>query len=240
MGLQATEPYALLEAHGIVVASWIEGPTLARALFQESAARASALIRAAGMWLARLHHACGVERRPPDVAGMLARLDAVLAERADGTGSLTHRALSLLRATGPLLTAQPVPWSRHYGDFKPANLIVHKGQLVAIDIELLIAAPTGRDAAHFLNCMQLEFYSPRAVPRWHEAPKLTELFCRGYSDAAGEPLPHRLLLWQRLYSAVYFMAQCREWSRSATAWPVQWRLRHLIRTLCNRIESNPR
>ncbi len=30
LDLRATEPYALLESHGIVVGSWVEGPTLAR------------------------------------------------------------------------------------------------------------------------------------------------------------------------------------------------------------------
>ena len=233
LDLRATEPYALLESHGIVVASWIEGPTLARSLFRGSAARTRELIRDAGTWLARLHHACGVERRPPDVAGMLARLEAELAERPDGTGSLTRRALSLLRAASPLLTTQPVPWSRHYGDFKPDNLIVREGRLIAIDLELVSAAPTVNDAAHFLNHLQLEFYSPRAMPRWREAPKLTELFCRGYADAAGEPLPRRLLLWQRLYNAAYLMTQHREWSRSPMAWPMRWTLGHLVRTLCD-------
>ena len=86
LDLPAIEPYALLAPHGIVVASWIEGPTLARSLFRGSAARTRELIRDAGMWLARLHHACGVERRSPDVAGMLAQLEAELAEKADGTG----------------------------------------------------------------------------------------------------------------------------------------------------------
>ncbi len=155
LDLRATEPYALLESHGLVVASWIEGPTLARSLFRGSAARTRELIRDAGIWLARLHHACGIERRSPDIAGMLAQLEAEISEKADGTGSLTRRALSLLRAAGPLLATHPVPWSRHYGDFKPANLIVRECRLVAIDLELLFAAPTVSDAAHFLNHLQL-------------------------------------------------------------------------------------
>ena len=205
LDLHATEPYALLESHGIVVASWIEGPTLARSLFRGSAARRRKLIRDAGVWLARLHHACGVERRSPDLVDMLAQLEAEIAEKADGTRSLTRRALSLLRAAAPLLATQPVPWSRHYGDFKPTNLIVREGRLVGIDLELMFAAPTVSDAAHFLNHLQLKFYSPRVMPRWREASKLTELFCRGYWDAADEPLPHRLLLWQRLYNAMYIM-----------------------------------
>ena len=233
LDLCATEPYALLESHGIVVASWIEGPTLARSLFRGSAPHARALIRDAGIWLARLHHASGVERRSPDVADMLARLRAELAEKADRTRSLTRRAFSLLRAAAPLLATQPVPWSRHHGDFKPANLIVREGRLVGIDLELLFAAPTVRDAAHFLNHLQLKFYLPHAMPRWRESLRLTELFCRGYSDAAGEPLPHRLLLWQRLYNAMYLMTQHREWSRSPMAWPVQLAQRHLVWTLCN-------
>jgi hypothetical protein len=111
--LRATAPYALLESHGIVVASWIEGPTLATSLFRGSAARARALIRDAGILLARLHHASGVERRSPDVTDMLARMEADLAEKADGTTSLTRRALSLLRAGVPRLATQPVPWSCH-------------------------------------------------------------------------------------------------------------------------------
>ena len=233
LDLLATEPYALLEPHGIVVASWIEGPTLARSLFQGSAARAGELIRAAGIWLGRLHHASGVERRSPDVAVMLARLEAELLKKPNETGSLTRRALSLLRAAGPLLATQPVPWSHHHGDFKPANLIVREGRLVGIDVELLFAAPTVCDAAHFLNHLQLKFYTPRAMPQWRESPKLTELFCRGYADAAGEKLPHRLLLWQRLYNAMYVMTQHREWCRSPMAWPVQLALRHLVRTLCD-------
>ena len=234
LDLRATEPYALLESHGIVVASWIEGPTLARSLFRGSAARARELIRDAGIWLAHLHHASGVERRsPPDVADMLARLEAELAEKTDGTRWLTRRALSLLRAAVPLLATQLVPWSLHYGDFKPANLIVREGRLVGIDLELLFAAPTVSDAAHFLNHLQLRFYTPRAMPRWRESPKLIEMFCRGYSDAAGEPLPHRLLLWQRLYDAMWLMAHHREWSRSPMAWPVELALRHLVWALCN-------
>lgn len=109
LDLRATEPYALLEAHGIVVASWIEGPTLASSLFRGSAAGARKLSRDAGIWLARLHHANGVERRSPDFADMLARLEAELAEKADGTRPLTRRALGLLRTTVPLLAVQPVP-----------------------------------------------------------------------------------------------------------------------------------
>ena len=231
--LRATEPYALLESHGIVVASWIEGPTLARSLSRGPAPRARELIRDAGIWLARLHHTSGVERRPPDVADMLAHLEATLAETADVTGALTRHALSLLRAAAPLHATQPVPWSRHYGDFKPDNLIVREGRLVGIDLELLFAAPTVRDAAHFLNQLQLRFYSPRAMPRWRECPRLTELFCQGYADAAGEPLPHRLLLWQRLFNATYLMTQHREWSHSLMAFPVRLALRHLLRGLCN-------
>jgi aminoglycoside phosphotransferase (APT) family kinase protein len=233
LDLRAPEPFALLESHGIVVASWIEGPTLARSLLRGSAARARELIRDAGIWLARLHHAIGVERRSPDVADMLARLEAELAEKTDKPCSLTRRGLSLLRADVPLLATQPVPWSSHYGDFKPANLIVREGRLVGIDLELLFAAPTVSDVAHFLNHLQLKFYTPRAMPRWREAPRLTEMFCRGYSDTAGEPLPHRLLLWQRLYNAMYFMIQHRAWSRSRIAWPVQLALRHQVRALCN-------
>ncbi|WP_428490417.1 phosphotransferase family protein [Rhodopila sp.] len=231
--LRAAEPYALLESHGIVVSSWIEGPTLARSLFEGSAARTRALIRAAGMWLAHLHHASGVERRSPDVADMLARLEAEITKKPDATGELTRRALALLRAGAPLLATQPVPWSRHHGDFKPANLIVHEDRLVGIDLELVSDLPTARDAAHFLNHLQLKFYLPQNMARWRESPKLTKLFCQGYSDAANEPLPHRLLQWQRLYNATYLMTQHREWSRSPMAWPVHLALRHLVWTLCN-------
>jgi hypothetical protein len=110
-------------------------------------------------------------------------------------------------------------------------------RLVAIDVELLVATPTVWDAAHFLNHLQLEFYAPRGIPRWREASVLTERFCRGYTDAAGELLPHRLLLWQRLYNAMYMLAQYREWCRSPMAWPVQWKLGHLARTLCDALAA---
>ena len=146
---------------------------------------------------------------------------------------LTRRALSLLHGAVPLLATQPVPWSRHYGDFKPANLIVREGRLVGIDLELLIVTPTVNDAAHFLNHVQLKCYSPRAIMRRHGSSKLTELFCQGYSDAAGEPLPHRLLLWQRLYNAMWLMTQHRKWSRSPVAWPMRLAQRHLVGALCN-------
>ena len=233
MDVPAIEPYALLEPYGIVIATWIEGPTLARSLYRRSAAGRQGLIRDAGIWLARLHHEGGVERRPPDVAGMLTHLETGLAERTGGGGALTCRALALLRSIGRLLATQPVHWSHHYGDFKPANLILRDGRLVAIDVELLFAAPTVWDAAHFLNHLQLEFYSPRGIPRWREPSELTARFYLGYADAAGEPLPHRLLLWQRLYNAMYLIAQHREWCCSPMAWPVQWKLEHLARTLCD-------
>lgn len=237
--LRATEPYALLEPHGIVVASWIDGPTLAKSLFQGSAARARGLVRDAGTWLARLHYANGVEHRAPNVADMLARLEEELAEKAGGTTNLTRRALALLRAGVPLLATQPVPWSCHYGDFKPSNLILRDDRLVAIDLELLSDAPTVRDAAHFLNHLQLKFYLPHIMPRWREAAKLTEQFCQGYSDAADDPLPHMLLVWQRLFNATYLMTQHREWSRSPMAWPVHLAMRHMVWMLCNALAGGP-
>ncbi len=101
LDLRAPEPYALLEMHGIVVTSWIEGPTLARSLLLGSAARACELIRDAGIWLARLHHASGVERRPPDVAHMLGRLEAEIAEKADEPWSLTAATLPAPRRRSP-------------------------------------------------------------------------------------------------------------------------------------------
>jgi tRNA A-37 threonylcarbamoyl transferase component Bud32 len=224
--VRAAAPLALLDAHGIVVTSWIAGPTLAQSLFGASTARAQKLIRTAGMWLGSLHRGCGVERRPPNVADMLARLTEAAGEvRAR---SLTGRALALLHTTAPLVAAEAIPWSRHYGDFKPDNLIVQKNQLVAIDVELLFAMPTVNDAAHFLNSLQLDFYSPYSLLRWRDYSKLTGLFCQGYAEAAGEPLPDRLLAWQRLYHAVNFLLQYEEWSQSLLAWPMKMVMNHLV------------
>jgi tRNA A-37 threonylcarbamoyl transferase component Bud32 len=235
LGQPAIKPYALLESQGIVVASWIEGPTLARSMAWASAERRRELIREPGLWLARLHRAGGIERRPPDIAGMLAHLKAVIAENSRQSGPLTRRALSVLRSTGSLLAMQPVPWSHHYGDFKPDNLILREGRLVAIDVELSIATPTVNDAADFLNHLQLACYLPHAVPRWREASRLIGLFCQGYTDAGGEPLPPRLLLWQRLYNAMYLMIHHGAWCSSPMAWPSQLALRHLVRSLCDTV-----
>ncbi len=235
--LSAAEPYAILEAHGIVVTSWIEGPTLAQSLIAGSPDLAGALSREAGRWLAGLHYeSSSVVYRPPDVSDML----AVLTQKGVEADALTRRAFYLLRSYAPLLTMQPVPWSRHYGDFKPANLIVRGGRLIGIDIELLFTTPTVWDAAHFLNHMQLAFYSPRVLPQWRQAPKLAELFCRGYSDAFGEPLPQRLLQWQRLYNALWHMTNHREWCRSLIAWPSRLAQRHLVTTLCNTLADTGR
>ncbi|HEX2940718.1 MAG TPA: phosphotransferase, partial [Rhodopila sp.] len=219
------------EAYGIVVSSWVDGPTLEKSLFRGAAARRRILTHDAGVWLARLHTACGVEYRTPDIAGMLDRLEAEMAKRTDGTG-LGRHGLRLLRTAGAALVGQPAPWSCHYGDFKPANLIVRDGRLVAIDVELVSSAPTVNDVAHFLNHLQLGLYSPRAMRRWGEPSLLAELFCRGYADAAGKRLPHDLLQWQRLYNAMFLMSQHREWCRSPMAWPMQLTLRRLVRTLC--------
>jgi tRNA A-37 threonylcarbamoyl transferase component Bud32 len=142
--------------------------------------------------------------------------------------SLIGRALSLLHTSAPVVATQAVPWSRHYGDFKPDNLIVQNGRLVAIDVELLFAMPTVNDAAHFLNSLQLDFYSPFSLLRWREHAKLTALFCQGYAEAAGEPLSYRMLAWQRLYNAVNFLLQYDEWSQSPLAWPMKMVMNHLV------------
>jgi aminoglycoside phosphotransferase (APT) family kinase protein len=152
----------VFEEHGLVVTSWIDGPSLPTWLLRASASDGRLMIHQAGAWLARLHRAMGVEYRPLPIGGILGRLEQEIAEEAPPR-RVVNRALALLHSGAQEVAENPVPWACSHGDFKPRNLIVRDGQLVGIDFDLVNTAPTLNDVAHFLNHLQLLFYRPRTL-----------------------------------------------------------------------------
>jgi aminoglycoside phosphotransferase (APT) family kinase protein len=230
-GMSASEPLLLLEHHGIVVASWIEGPALSEWLLQASFHERRTMLGRAGAWLARLHRASGFEYRVPDIAEAIARLETRFSQSAERKSRLVLDALAVLQSSANDLRTRPVPWSLSHGDFKPSNLIIEGDRLVGIDVDLVIEAPNVNDAAHFLNHLQSRFYRPKGWLRWFEIEQLTECFAQEYARAAGGEMDVTLLAWRRLYNAVYLVLSHREWSQPGKAWLAGLILKHQVMML---------
>ncbi len=235
--LSVARPLALLDNYGLVVTSWIDGPTLPAWLLVTSGAESRDMVRKAGIWLARLHELTRIQCRPHDVSDALARLDAEIAE-IGAPGRVVNRAIALLRTTSSYVAEQPVPWSQSHGDFKPANLIVCKNEISGFDLDLLVTAPAVNDVAHFLNHLQLLFYSPRALLRRHEAAALIRSFDQGYADESGAELPQLALVWERLRNATHLLVRHKSWSRYSMRWPARIALSHLVGALSDELASS--
>lgn len=229
--LGISQPLALLDTYGIVVASWIEGPSLTKWLFQASTMQRQHMLCNAGKWLARLHYTTEPLRQQPNLLDALGRLEDEITASGSASEGLPRSALALLRTSAPALEGQSVCWSHLHGDFKPANLIVRDARLFGIDLDLSIVAPVVNDVAHFLNHLQLMFYSPRAWLRRPRVGLFVEAFCEGYDSEATYALTRRLVVWQQLHNAVHLLLGHREWSRPTQVWPVRFALQHLIRSL---------
>lgn len=235
--LDVAAPLALLEAQGLVITSWIDGPDLQRWMLENKFQQRSRMAARAGAWLASLHAATEAQLGPPNTIDAMARLEREARELAGATSGAFFKSLELLRRLAPELALQPVRRACLHGDFKPANLIVHDMGLIGIDLDVTVVGPVVNDLAHFLNHLDLMRYSRQGLKLWLDGNRLNEAFCRGYADTVAEELPERLLLWQRLYNSLHLFLSCRDWSRPNTARQTEMVLLHQLRGLSRKLAS---
>lgn len=229
--LASPKPYALIPELSAVVAEWVPGQGLDAFLTRAPDDAALAVVREVGAWLARLASAAGYSQRPLETEWMLQGVEA------DGEGSPLRQAIALLRETAGLAREREVVWSRCFGDFKPANLMLCDGRIYGLDSQMAEIGPGVIDAAHFLNHVALLRANPlsRDAAAW--TARLDEAFRQGHEADAGLELPALQLLWTRLHSAVRLALGYRTWARPPRAWITGWLMRRLLRHLHGRLEA---
>ena len=223
-------PILLLREQAIVVASWIDGPTVERIVERGSRREAQRALTLSGEWLARFHAAAGLTYGTWDLAPARARLQAIVAaaEPAYTASSTVVQALRLLDQTAVQVGTIAVPWSRQHGDFKPGNLILHVDGVAAIDIDFRLPAPCIVDAAQFLNHAALQ--RPWQLRRVRWVTFVDEAFHAG-SAQGGVTLPELPLAWARLYHVVRLHTQYRKWSKPPKSWVTGWGIQCLMQRL---------
>ena len=230
--IASPKPYAFIPELGVVIAEWIPGQSLDALVKRASDAAALSVIRDVGVWLARLASAAGYSRRPLDTERMLRGIGD-----EGKTGSL-DQAVSMLRRTAGLVQEREVVWSPHFGDFKPANLLLSGGRIYGIDSQMTEIGPGVIDAANFLNHVALLRVSPLGGRAAAWTARLDETFRQGHETDGGLELPALPLLWTRLHGAVHLALGYRSWSRPPQAWVTGWVLRRLLRHLHARLEGS--
>jgi serine/threonine protein kinase len=225
----SARPYALFEDLGLVVAEWVNGPTLSRLIISSPPMNARLAVRKAGAWLAQLHRSANHSFRPLNAEEMLAQLEvAMTGFRRPASASIFGRALEALHQTAPSVTGTPIVWTLVHGDFKPDNMLVSSGKLTGIDMDLRYPGPGVLDAAQFLNHLALLFRTPRGIRRLSYGNEISASFRRGYEQDGGLPLDYPQLAWVRLHNAVRLLLKHRDWSSRPVGWMTGWSLRQLI------------
>jgi hypothetical protein len=225
----SARPYALFEDLGVVIAEWVNGPTLSRVITASAPMNARLAARKAGAWLARLHLSTEPFYRPLHVQEMLRQLDvAMTGHRPPPSASIVGGALDALHQTAHSVTGAPVLWTRVHGDFKPDNMLLSDNKLIGIDIDLRWPGPGLLDAAQFLNHLALLFRTPRGVRQLASGGQISAAFRRGYEEDGGVQLGHAQLAWVRLHNAVRLFLKHHSWSPRPVGWITGWSLRQLI------------
>lgn len=227
-------PLLLLQAQAIVVASWIDGPTVEHVVQRGTPSEARAAITLSGAWLARFHLAAGLTSRTWDMQPVLGQLDAVIAtaQQAGTRMPLLLGAAALLHRTAGLVGAIAMPWSRQHGDFKPGNLILSGDTVAAIDIDYRPPAPCIVDAAQFLNHAALQ--RPWRLARENWIGFVEAAFHEGGAQG-GVVLPALPLAWTRLHHGLRTVIHSHVWSKPPKIWVTGWYLRRLVRHLSRQL-----
>lgn len=232
-----SEPLLLLDTQGIVVATWVDGPTVARLIGGGSMPGRCEAARRSGEWLARFQRGFGLSYLPMDVDAMLAQTEQALRAGAQhGQARVLGDALAALRQTAGLIGGAPIPWSRLHGDFKPGNLIVGKDGVTAIDIALRQPGPCVLDASHFLNHVALQ-RPVRFLLRGQLG--MVEAAFRQGSREGGVVLPTAHLAWARVHHAIRLLLRYGAWSRPPRSWFTGWVIRRLLRRLSDELLRMP-
>jgi tRNA A-37 threonylcarbamoyl transferase component Bud32 len=225
----------VFDEEGLIVAEWVEGPTLAARLLDHRLSSADALRHAAwaGRWLAKLHRESARPDRPLDADLLLGNVDRAIAGVELDT--VTSNAVTLLRQSAADLYGAPIAWASSHGDCKAENFIVSGSRLVAIDIELRHEDAVTNDLAQFLNHLRFLFFHPRGIYRLSRAGAYERAFLDGYAENGGA-IPAVALAWARLQNAVRLTTRHREWSRRGpAAWIGGWSFKRVVAGLTHEL-----
>jgi aminoglycoside phosphotransferase (APT) family kinase protein len=197
--------YPFLLERGFLVTEWIEGPAVSH-LLHGLTTRPQALLRSlqqAGGWLRGFH------RLPTETHTFINTDKLINDTRAAITELNGWRAapdvyknyLALLERTSPVVDKITVPVGPLHGDFKPANVIISRGEAVAIDISASFSGDVINDLVQFLFHLDLELFEPRGFRLLPWGHTLEAAFLQGY-DRDEVVAPRVVLAWCRLQRAL--------------------------------------
>jgi aminoglycoside phosphotransferase (APT) family kinase protein len=177
---QLAKPLAILKTRGALVIEWIEGRNLLRVMRRGwlGPRDCSLLMEQAGNWLRQLHDAGERSVVRLDAAAMADEARLELARCA--SRPKVELLCKTLVAAAPFVTASEHQASWAHGDFKSANLMLRKGTVVGIDVDLRERGPVVFDVASFLNDLGVNLRFPGM---WRLLPfedRLEQAFLRAY------------------------------------------------------------
>jgi aminoglycoside phosphotransferase (APT) family kinase protein len=203
--LRVPTPYPFLLDQGFLVTEWIEGPAISQLLHSVTAWPRSVIraVEQAGTWLRAFHYQQNqthtfikADQFTKDARAAVGAFDDW---RSAPAAFRAH--LALLERTRPMVERIPVRAGLLHGDFKPANMIISRGDAVAVDLSATYTGGLVSDLVQFLIHIDLGVSEPRGFPLLPWGRALEAAFLRGY-DPEGVTVPHPVLAWWRLQRAL--------------------------------------
>ena len=192
-------PLLLLPAAGAYLMSRVEGEPLTACLHRrwELAALVDVCERA-GQWLARFHAAGPLRTGAADIASKLILIDEM--KQLPVRHPVFELALRDL-ASSTTMASLKLNISWLHGDCKADNLLISRGRVVGIDIDLRYENSVEHDLAQFMNHLDLVLMRYRLVHLRRSASILQDSFMLGYQKS-GISISMEFLKWLRIWSAL--------------------------------------
>lgn len=196
------QPVLHVEQDAMIVAEWVEAPSMTRCLYSLAASR-SRLYRyiadAAG-WLRNFHQA----RRFPDVT---LQCQVLLPRLQEGDSAIRdskayQAGLTILHSMTKLVDNIRLECSYIHGDYKTDNLLVAGERIVCIDIQIEHRNSALFDVASFLNHLDLMSLDPRGLRIAMYRRGLIKAFMNSYRMLPPARDQQLALLWIRLFSVL--------------------------------------
>jgi uncharacterized protein (DUF58 family) len=201
------QPFHLFRERGIVVQSWIEGQSLARAFADRALPikRLRELVSEAGKWLGHFHRFGGATkgtRVKPELFDDVDRHAGALGKGGRKLAGIIRRMRASPAFGGSLMQST----AQLHCDFKPSNLIATDTGIFAIDFHRSNPASVYFDIAHLLNSMELDVLKARRPLLFLQTSLLERDFLSAYSKIAGPVDPLILAIYQ-IYDLCRYMTQ---------------------------------